>query len=429
MAKTKQKQKQLSTAPTKAKLAKQKEIEKLIVKTKAEQKPKMFANSVYRPQPGYPRQEPRAPINSPTTTALSPQTSEGTNPTRVLVHDTRRAGRALVKDLLPSTSSRPQDGLIAQNEPASLDQAHHGDSLVKIYDGTNFNRKGHFLFMELPGEIRNKIYDLCIPKRPFSITWLKRSKGQPRGLGLCYRLPTDPRRIGEAPKTRPDIQEWRLATRNPKRPNYAQRRRCVMEAIYSQKTPVAMLWVCRAMYPEASSAFYHQCSFSFDQVSSLRFFINNLSAANTRSITSLFIKHQAYGHPCLLANEGWKKKADVAFEDVCKLVAKRCTSLVHLRLDLNYHACPIRFGPVREALHSDFTNQWMVALWDFVDVKLESLRLRVRSDIVDTEVLEVASHELRRELLGNAWDEKKQAGCDPFGYRFVKKGKVLNIVY
>ena len=81
-----------------------------------------------------------------------------------------------------------------------------------------------------------------------------------------------------------------------------------------------------------------------------------------------------------------------------------------------------------EALFGDFTQQWMVAPWVFDQAILETLRLRVRSDIVDSEVLEVASHELRRELLGPRWDEKKQVGCNPFGFRFVKKGKVLNVV-
>ena len=433
MGKHKQKQKQVSSAPTKTELAKRKGIEKLNTKTKAEQKPKMFANSVYRPQPGYPRPETRAPvqqyfpINSPTAT-VSAQTGGGSEPPRLLVRDTRRDGRPLVKDPNPSPSSRPQNGLIPQKESASPNHAIQGLSLVESNYGSNFRAKGYFPFLELPGELRNKIYHYCIPARSFSITWLKRSKGQPRGL--TYRRPTDPQGRGEAPKTKPDIHESRLATRHPNHPNSdVQRRRHVMEAIYSQKrSPIAMLWVCRAMYPEASSAFYGKCSFGFDQLSCLRYFLQNLSVANTRSITTLCIKHHAYGHPYLLANEKWKKKADEAFEELCSQITTSCTSLTHLRLDLNYHRCPIRFGPVAEALYEDFTHQWMVALWVFDQAILESLRLRLYSDVVEDTVLEVASHELRRELLGPRWDEKKQARCDPFGFPLVKKTKVLRIV-
>ena len=80
-----------------------------------------------------------------------------------------------------------------------------------------------------------------------------------------------------------------------------------------------------------------------------------------------------------------------------------------------------------KALYGDFTQQWMVALWVFDQAILERLQLRVWSDVVEDTVLEVASHELRREIMGPRWDEKKQARCNAFGFPSLKKAKVLRI--
>ena len=118
------------------------------------------------------------------------------------------------------------------------------------------------------------------------------------------------------------------------------------------------------------------------------------------SSCTLCIKHHAYGHPYLLRNEWSKKRADMSFEELCSQITITCTSLTHLRLDLNYHRCPIRFGPVGEALYEDFIHQWMVALWVFDQAILESLCLRVRSNIVEDTVLEVI--ERPRTMMGFA---------------------------
>ena len=79
----------------------------------------------------------------------------------------------------------------------------------------------------------------------------------------------------------------------------------------------------------------------------------------------------------------------MAFEEFCSQITITCTSLTHLRLDLNYHRCPIEFGPVGEIMSKEFTHQRIVALWVFDQAILESLCLRVRSDIVKDTVLEV----------------------------------------
>ena len=281
--------------------------------------------------------------------------------------------------------------------------------------------KGHFPFLELPGELRNKIYDYAIPCESYVLDWVNHKQ---KSHSLTYRLPY--RGKAFAPRLDSAVVERRRATRNLRNPV----RGIIMQDVYRGANAVSLLWVCRKMYPEAASMFYSKSTFIFTHLGTLRHFLNNLTATDKAAITRLTLKYQTYGHPAKTENAVFKQKHDKSWEDLCWRVADECPSLTNLVLDLNLKRCPITFGPLEAAHLGGFTTKWMQALWAFEDRNLKRLGLRLRSGITSSAVLEVESQNLRKSLLGEAWDEEAETKRDAFGYEQSppkKKGIILRL--
>ena len=66
-----------------------------------------------------------------------------------------------------------------------------------------YTSKGHFRFLELPGELRNKVYDYAMVKQYYEIGWVD---GNHKSKSLTYGLP----RLGNAYGPRLDLNAARL---------------------------------------------------------------------------------------------------------------------------------------------------------------------------------------------------------------------------
>ncbi|KAL9126064.1 MAG: hypothetical protein Q9217_004822 [Psora testacea] len=317
------------------------------------------------------------------------------------------------RDPIPVTVD-PEQGIFV------LDRRHERKALTSLPKEPHTERalryipRGQFPFLELPGELRNKIYNYAIPCESYAINWVHHKQ---RSRSLTYRL--GGRDKAFAPRLEPDVIERRRATRNL----HNSVRGIIMEDVHEQINPVSLLWVCRKMYPEAATIFYGKSTFSFTFLSTLRHFLNNLTVADKAAITRLTVKYQAYGHPAKTENAIYKHKHDKAWEDLCWRIADECPSLTSLALDLNLRRCPISFGPLEIAHIGGFSTKWMQPLWAFEDRNLKRFLLKLRSAIMDGAVLEVESQNLRKAVLGEAWDQEAEAKRDAFGNDNRKKKK------
>ena len=113
---------------------------------------------------------------------------------------------------------------------------------------------------------------------------------------------------------------------------------------------------------------------------------------------------------------------------------------------------PISFCPLNEHyLCLDFTKAWLYPLLAFKEInhnddppekdgndenqpraadsfRLDRLILKINSELKLDTVLEVESYSLRKQILGKAWDEKRERSRDAFGYeKRTGKTKVLRI--
>ncbi|KAF6227343.1 hypothetical protein HO133_008787 [Letharia lupina] len=325
-------------------------------------------------------------------------------------------------------------GLIQDQKPVLLESEHlhhPGKPLVCLpcepdtMRALRYAPKGHFPFLELPGELRNKIYDYGIVKQYYEIGWVDNNH---KSKSLTYRLPKLGRAYG------PRLESG--AARRRRQLDYSRRvpsqKRLVEGSIYPG--PAALLVVCSKMHKEACSVFYSKSTFTFHGLGALRHFLNNLSPTATEALTRLGIKHRAYGEPNRTEDQMWKAKHDRLWEDLCWRIADQCSSLTRLSLDLTLNKSPLWFAPFDLADKAGIGAQWIKPLWGFQDVGIQRCWVRLHCLSKDSSILEVESWKVRKEILGALWDEEAEAQRDAYGFekrqsgaKEVQKGMVLRL--
>lgn len=194
-----------------------------------------------------------------------------------------------------------------------------------------------------------------------------------------------------------------------------------MNDLYRNCSPVALSWVCKKMYSEASSIFYSKSTFIFEGIGPLRHFMNNATPQAKASITKLKLIYKAYGHPAKTEDRVWKSKADRKWEDLCWRISYELTSVTHLILDLDYGYSKMQFVPLFDTNCYVFGTEWRIPLWAFEDLDLKSCACRLRSATTSEAVLEVESYKIRQALLGTAWDDEAEKERDGFGSKMRQK--------
>jgi hypothetical protein len=156
-------------------------------------------------------------------------------------------------------------------------------------------------FLDLPGEIRNKVYDLLFA-----------------GHVLIHRShPVRERR--EYPEAKP---RFHLESRR----------------IYLSPTDTPfniepnLLRVCCQVRDEAVTFLYANTTFRLESVFTMNKFLNVVPAI--RAIKKLELRHSTYGEPRLTEDRKWKHQHDKKWLKTCKRIAEQMTALEHLKLEL-----------------------------------------------------------------------------------------------
>ncbi|KAK0516325.1 hypothetical protein JMJ35_000928 [Cladonia borealis] len=273
-------------------------------------------------------------------------------------------------------------------------------------------RDGVFKFLELPGEIRNQIYEFAIVKDEYQLVWVNSNH---KSKSLTYRHP-----------------RFNITTRFVLPKDAAQRRRSLdiknkpqavrqrLPSDYYGAIRTTLLLVNKQMHDEAASVFYAKSTFHFHALGTLRHFLDQLTPVAMKSITSLALKYTAYGNPQFTDNKIWKAKHDRLWDNLCWRVADEC-SLKNLLLDLTLNVAPTTFCTLDEAEFEGIGARWIRPLWAFQDIGLQRCWARLRCASKEDSVLEVESWKLRKDILADKWDEEAESGRDAYGYPKSKK--------
>ncbi|ETI29223.1 hypothetical protein G647_01676 [Cladophialophora carrionii CBS 160.54] len=225
------------------------------------------------------------------------------NPTR----DRTLPNRGRRNDLRPAFQPRIQPNPCAQVSVASP-----GAGAVANVAKPVLSRPARpFRFFDLPGEIRNRIYDLVVPEARVIVSG-----------------------------THPQKQLQQLKKREPKKKHQAPRYH-LQGTFAGGSTEASLLFSCRQMNCEAVQYVYARTTFCFTSFVVLRKFLGTVPEAARSSIVSLEITHIGYGEPPLLADREWKLRHDAKWSAVLNQV-KQQTALRRLVIDITNFDWPIQ---------------------------------------------------------------------------------------
>ena len=200
------------------------------------------------------------------------------------------------------------------------------------------------LFFTIPGEVRNKIYDLALPdEREYEVIFLG-SKGD--GTLTHWKYLDKPpnfkwhrgvllrglqNRVKEEQSAKIFVKTvW-------SDPAYAVRRRREMRAGFRLfhapnslldpvKGPAALLRVSRQIHYEAAQIFYARVILSFGSHNLLCQFEARLTGVAKLSLTHLALFYEQYAHSKKMDSKVWRDKSDAAFEEKIQMIAREFPS-------------------------------------------------------------------------------------------------------
>ncbi|KAL8790717.1 MAG: hypothetical protein Q9195_006195 [Heterodermia aff. obscurata] len=264
-----------------------------------------------------------------------------------------------------------------------------------------------FPFMDLPAEIRVKIYRYFFKPANYKIQFISR-----KFEALTYTLPDRPR------------------CEDPKVPTSAMRRRRQFDyprRVRSKETdippyelmpgPCALLLAHPRIGCEAAEYFYKLQTFSFSSCRVLNAFMDMLPLSSKQAITDVRLRHYTAGWSrwnyiefwhvpdhCFKSylTEPFKIRNDYRWEDTLLRLSDEMCNLEKLSLDETINDMPMEVHEMakwRQALSTTLCEM----------PKMMSVNIRFRSHQAKTAVLEVEAYKLEQELLAEPYRDSNDA--------------------
>lgn len=246
---------------------------------------------------------------------------------RLVAQPKSRPFSVLGANLQPSPSVVPGSTVVSQT---GLDTATQASYLSQP-----------FPFLELPGEIRNKVYDLLVPETRVVIS-------------------------GSHPQKELKQMKVREPLKQHKRPHNRLSGKFTGDAV-----PTALLFACRQMNEEVVELIYARTTFCFDRIVVINKFLNKVPAAGARRIEKLEITHVGYAEPQWTANREWKLRHDAKWSMTLQAIKKEMTGLDRLSLDISVFDWPCRL---------ETSEKWAQPLLQFAEDGLGSVSVKLCHD-------------------------------------------------
>ena len=269
-------------------------------------------------------------------------------------------------------------------------------------------------FLNLPAELRNKIYELVIPIEFVEVCW-----ASPGAKSLTYRLPHRPKY--RQPKLDPDAVRRRRLFDLPRRTRTME----VVPPYQLSPGPAALLLTSKRIHAETTPYLYANTVFSFHSAGVLDCFLSSLGPATKAWIRNLHLRHHTAGNAFYTEHQPWKKVYDDRWDEVCWRAGDELPGLAQLSIDLTLNEVPVGFQ--RE-------EEWRLAIMAFEDMRIERCSITLHNCQTDAAVLALHSRLARMDILQAAFVEGAQ-GEVSWGWgedrarREARRTKVLDLCW
>lgn len=265
-------------------------------------------------------------------------------------------------------------------------------------------------FLNLPGEIRNKIYAHAFKPEFFEIRFADKAEGS-----LTYRLPNRPRNM--QPHLEPDVSLRRRLYDWPRRVQSKES----IPVFKLSPGPTAFLLTCKKVNEEASPLFYAKSAFTFQNLRAFDRFLNTLGPRSKASIRSLHLTHHTAGNAFDTLYQPFTRKFDQKWDNLCWKASEELLNLEELSIDLMINEVPISF---------DTSEKWMMALLSFEAIGLKRCSIILHNHFTPEAVLRVEAYKIRQTLLEENFVDGPKGEAAWMRRRLIPKrgAKILRLV-
>lgn len=200
----------------------------------------------------------------------------------------------------------------------------------------NHRRPRSLSFLDLPGEIRNKVYDYLFSGH----------------VEIVHGRSTKPRitcaKILCTYSTNHRLNPTSLAHDN------------------RHSTRPDLLRTCRAINEEATVFLYANITFRFVSMSTINNFLDTVPTGGAKAITRLELQHSTYGEPRLMEDRRWKLLHDKKWRKTCRRIAEEMGAIEQLKISLRICDWPTQLN-----LAADWAKPLLLLKGkDYVQVRL-----------------------------------------------------------
>jgi hypothetical protein len=221
-------------------------------------------------------------------------------------------------------------------------------------------KTGPFPFFDLPGEIRNRIYDLAIPETRVVISG-----------------------------THPQKELEELKRREPEK-KHKTRYHLRGRFRTGDMSTGSLLFASRQFNKEALQYVYARTTFCFEHFGVLRKFLRNIPTVAGRRIRSMEITHVGYAEPQWSIDRAWKLRHDARWAETLEQV-KTQTNLQELTLDITNFDWPIQL---------ELNEPWARPLLHLAGEKgLDRVRVKLDNDAFEMVRCDAAAKSLERRMM------------------------------
>lgn len=265
-----------------------------------------------------------------------------------------------------------------------------------------------FPFLRLPGELRNRIYDLVFEERRIGL-WrthprreLQRSKlaqNAPRPLlfpskGKVQCVSTlslasmAPAKICRPRLAHIDLPLAHLPLDNASNPRKPSR------------VSIELLLTCRQICEEAITYLYGNTQFVFKSPNTVCYFLKGASEVGLQAIRRIEIHHNTYGEPRLTEHCVFKERSDEKWFRACVTISERLVGLQELVLKVRICDWPTKL---------ELTTDWAIPLLTLGERKLDRADVTLKHKAFNEGQCKVAAEGLEDRLMTQEGIEKKEA--------------------